>query len=179
MNGEVWRDIPSYEGVYQVSNIGRIRSVDRTIYINKGDKFYEQRLSGKLLSPHTIRGYHYITLRKGKKSYSEKVHRCVCLAFLDNPNGYKDVNHKNGIRTDNRVDNLEWCTRQYNIWHSYHVTMREPSGCKKVICLENGKVYPSCMAAGRDLGLAKSGHIAYVAKGIYKQYRGYHFKFTE
>ena len=179
MSEEVWADIPFYDGDYQASNMGRIRSVGRVLIVN-GDKLhYKRRLSGRIIEQHLNRGYPYVTLRKNGKSYTEKVHRCVCAAFIDNPNGYGDVNHKNGDRSDNRVENLEWCTRQHNIWHSYYITKRTPSGCKKVLCIENGIIYPSCMAAGRELGLPSSGHIADVAKGVYKQYKGYHFKFTE
>jgi len=174
---EIWKDIPGYDGNYQVSNMGRIRSVERTVVVDGGKKLYKRKLSGRIIEQHLNRGYPYVTLRKDGKSYTEKIHRCVCAAFIDNPHGFGDVNHKNGDRSDNRAENLEWCTRQYNIWHSYYVTKREPAGCKKVLCLDNGKIYQSCMAAGRDLGLVNSGHISDVANGIYKQYRGYHFKF--
>lgn len=176
---EVWKFIPSYEGRYQVSNMGRIRSVDRVVSINGKRGSYEKHVQPRIIAQRKNRGYPYVSLSKNGKIYAEKVHRCVCLAFIDNPKGYIDVNHKNGDRSDNRVENLEWCTRQYNIWHSYYVTHRKPSGCKKVMCIENGIAYPSCMAAGRDLNLKSSGHIADVANGVYKQYKGYHFKFID
>lgn len=99
-------------------------------------------------------------------------------SFLSKPEGKVEVNHKNGIRNDNRLENIEYCTRQYNIWHSYYVNMRKPSGCKPVFCVENGVTYPSCLAASRELGIDNST-IACVAKGKYKQVKGYHFKFID
>lgn len=178
MQMEVWKDIPGYEGLYQASSDGRVRSLDRVVIVNGPMRVYSKFVQGRIIAPTLNRGYLYVTLRKDGKSYSEKVHRCVCLTFIENPNGYGDVNHKNGVRSDNRVDNLEWCSRSQNIVHSYYVTKRKPSGCKPVLCIENGITYPSCMAAGRALGIDNSS-IADVANGVYKQTKGYHFKFIE
>lgn len=178
---EVWKDIPGYEGEYQVSNIGRVRSLDRTVDIANSKYGNHKRVfKGRILKPKIAasRGYPFVMLRlKNEKTITISIHRCVCMAFLPNPNGYNDVNHKNGIRTDNRVENLEWCTRQYNIWHSYYVNMRKPSGCKSVRCVETGIVYPSCLAASRAMGIDNSS-IAGVASGVYKQMKGYHFQFV-
>lgn len=175
---EIWIPIPGYEGYYEVSNNGRIRSIDRKIEVkNKGTSYWVQ-LRGRLMRPHHSRGYLVIALCRGGVSRTVPVHKCVCKSFIHNPDGLNEINHKNGDREDNRVENLEWCTRQYNIRHSYYVNKRKPSGCKPVLCLETGKVYPSCMAAGRALNINNSS-IADVAKGIYKQMKGYHFVFAD
>lgn len=174
--GEEWRDVIGFEGSYRVSNMGRILSVYRETERAGG---IIARIFPRILKQNHSRGYLIVSLRKDGITHPRQVHVLVCEAFLgDRPENATDVNHKNGIRTDNRVENLEWCTRKYNIWHSYYVTKRKPSGCKPVICIETGKTYPSCLAAGRELGI-DNGSIADVAKGTYKQVKGYHFKFVE
>jgi len=94
---ETWKDIPNYEGLYQVSNLGKVKS----LLFNK-EKILKTRLSTK--------GYELINL-KGK---TFRVHTLVANTFLSNPNNYKEVNHKNERKADNNVDNLEWCSRKYN-----------------------------------------------------------------
>ena len=172
---EEWRDAVGFEGLYMVSNAGRVMSVYRETSC-KGET--TKRVFPRIIKQINNRGYRNVKLRKQGKTYTKSVHSLVCEAFLPNPSGATEINHKNGIRHDNRVENLEWCSRQYNIWHSYYVTKRKPSGCKPVMCFENGITYPSCMAAGRDLGL-NNADIGAVAHGVYKQIKGYHFKFVE
>ena len=105
---EVWKDILGYEGVYQVSNHGRIRSLDRYV----GRRFFP----GKIFSLNPNRyGYVRVDLRYRGKSKSSAVHRLVAEAFLDNPNGLPQINHKDENKSNNHVDNLEWCTAEYNI----------------------------------------------------------------
>lgn len=107
---EIWKDIQDYEGKYQVSNLGRIKSLQRW----SGKKFYNRE---KILTPYINKknGYAYIYLTKNNKGKNIRVHRLVAKAFLDNSNNYSDVNHKDCNRTNNNVNNLEWCTRSYNI----------------------------------------------------------------
>lgn len=96
---EVWKDIKGYENLYMVSNFGNIKS------------FY----SNKILKPKKDKdGYLLINLYKNKKSKTHKIHRLVATAFLKNINNYKEVNHKNEKKDDNRVENLEWCSHEYN-----------------------------------------------------------------
>lgn len=95
---EVWKPIPGYDGIYEVSNTGNVR---------RGEKM----LRG-FVRPN---GYVDISLSKGGKSVSRKLHRLVADAFVPNPNGLPFVNHKNEIKTDNRAENLEWCSFEYNV----------------------------------------------------------------
>jgi hypothetical protein len=124
---EIWKDIPEWEGLYQASTFGRIRVLDR-IHGSKNNSFYIQK--GFLLSlKHLdIYGYPVVNLNdlKTKRKLTLKIHRLVALTFLPNPNNYPQINHINGIKTDNRIENLEWCTPQHNIRHSFDMKLNNP-----------------------------------------------------
>ena len=110
MNKEVWKDIKGYEGKYQVSNLGRVKSL---YLINRQTKIPREKI---LKLGHNLQGYPHIHLCKDNKtSKSIFVHKLVAEAFIPNPNNYPVVNHKNEIKTDNRVENLEWCTQKNNV----------------------------------------------------------------
>ena len=96
----IWKDIEGYEGLYQVSNMGRVRSLTRNNIILK-----------KTI---TNRGYERVPLYKNKKSKLFRVHRLVANAFIPNPDNLPQVNHKDENKLNNCVDNLEWCTQEYN-----------------------------------------------------------------
>lgn len=98
---ETWKDIPNYEGLYQVSNLGRIKSN------------YNYR-KGNILTPRLKKGYYTIGLRKDGIRKWHLVHRLVASAFILNENDYPQINHKDENKLNNRVDNLEWCTASYN-----------------------------------------------------------------
>lgn len=105
---EIWKDIEGYEGLYQVSNLGNVRSLDwgrrgfaRNLYLKKHN-----------------RGYRHVELAKNGSKKSFTVHRLVAIAFLPNPNGYPEVNHKDEDKTNNAAKNLEWCTASQNVKHT-------------------------------------------------------------
>ena len=113
---EIWKDIENYEGLYQVSNLGRVRSFprrgtrDRNIHI---------------LSPGiTRKGYLQVSLLKNGKSHPYRVHQLVGKAFICNTYAKEQINHINGVKTDNRVENLEWCTNNENMLHSWKTGLR-------------------------------------------------------
>lgn len=109
---EEWRAVQGYSGLYEVSDLGRVRSLPREIKTYNGGKWTRP---GKIIKPITNKdGYQQIHICKDGKQSTITVHRLVALAFLDNPDNLPEVNHKNEIKTDNRVKNLEWCTRGYN-----------------------------------------------------------------
>ena len=106
MQDEVWKDILGYEGVYQVSNLGRVRSLSR-----KGTKSKDTYIL-KIQKYKT--GYLYVNLCKSNKRRKWKIHRLVAIAFIPNPSNLLYINHKDENPTNNCVENLEWCTQDYN-----------------------------------------------------------------
>ena len=113
MEKEIWKDVVGYDGYYEVSNLGNVRSVDHEIMSSNGKLQFRK---GKLLNGWVDhKGYYKVHLSKGSKKEQMFVHRLVALAFLPNPNNYPIINHKDENPLNNRVENLEWCTYSYNI----------------------------------------------------------------
>ena len=112
---EVWRPIKGYEGMYEVSNLGNVRSLDRYVMLgNHGNQYC--LLKGKPMKPHpNSRGYVKTELWKNGQGKLHLVHRLVAEAFISNPNNLPCIDHINTIKTDNRVENLRWCTNKENM----------------------------------------------------------------
>lgn len=111
---EIWKDIKNYEGYYQISNLGNIKSLERIVKVNNNGDFGKKQ--ERVLKPHLQNnGYYYITLYKGNKRKNNLIHRLVADAFIDNPNNYPIINHKDENKQNNNVENLEWCTYSYNV----------------------------------------------------------------
>ena len=108
MENEIWKDIEGFEGYYQVSNLGNIKS------LNYGNHGYEQNLVPKINN----KGYKWVELVKGKKKKCLLIHRLVAIAFIDNPENFKVVNHIDENPLNCVADNLEWCTIGYNTRYS-------------------------------------------------------------
>lgn len=112
---EIWKDIKDYEGYYQASNFGRIRSLDRVVEVSILGRIYERILKGRILKTEVDKyGYHFLELSKNGIKKRKSVHRLVAETFIPNPNNLPQVNHKNEDKSNNCVWNLEWCTQPYN-----------------------------------------------------------------
>ena len=141
---EEWRDIEGYEGLYQVSNLGRVKSLARVVMRSDGKP---NTVNEKILKDGITKGYCAVVLCKDRKKKMYKVHRLVAMAFLSNPHNLPEVNHKDENKKNNRVDNLEWCTSLYNnnygtcIQRRVNTVVKNKSLCgknhpksRKVIC---------------------------------------------
>jgi len=119
---EIWKDILGYEGLYQVSNLGNIKSIERLRIDTKGRKrIFPQKIIKPLLSD---RGYCQVNLYKNSKLQTRRINRLVALSFIPNLQNKEQVNHINGIKTDNSVPNLEWTTSKENVIHSFKTGLK-------------------------------------------------------
>lgn len=113
---ELWKPIKNYEGLYEISNLGNVKSLDKIVYCTNqyGTKATRIRKGKQLKLAKQKNGYMSVSLN----SKTFKVHRLVAEAFISNPNSFLQVNHKDGDKTNNSVDNLEWCDSYYNMQHA-------------------------------------------------------------
>lgn len=121
---EIWKDIANFEGLYKVSNLGNVK---RLI----SQRVFKERLIGRNIDRY---GYVKRVLCKEGKMYFFTEHRLVAMTFIDNPNNKATVNHKNGIKTDNRAENLEWLTNRENMSHAIETGLKDHKGIKHHNC---------------------------------------------
>lgn len=159
MEEEVWKDIPGYEGYYQASTLGRIRSVDR-IYFNQGIKrMYKKKGVMRKAQKNIHRyGYYELILKKGNSAIRHKLHRLIAMTFIPNPNNYPQVNHIDGNKANNTVENLEWCTANYNINHALRTGLanKEYRMCR-IQCIDTGEMFKSVVHASKELHCDRKG----------------------
>jgi hypothetical protein len=188
MNNEIWKDIKNYESFFQISNFGRVKSLER---FSKQNVLIKEKI---LKQYKDNKGYKTITLRKnGKRSNGLSVHRLVALHFINNPQNKPEVNHIDGDKTNNHVDNLEWVTKSENHLHAHKTGLHNcyegvkdnlKKGTeftkKRVRCIETNEIFESAAAADRYLGF-KSQNVSVVARGGNNQKTagGYHWEYTK
>jgi hypothetical protein len=133
---EIWKNVPikEYEDYYQISNLGRLRSLNKTMIdiSNKSRDFKGQIVKSKLSSPKKATSYVQVCLCTNQRRKLFLVHRLVAMAFIPNPLNKPQVNHKNGIKNDNYDSNLEWTTAKENQRHSYDILKTTPVNLGKI-----------------------------------------------
>ena len=171
---EIWKDVKGYEGLYMVSDLGRVKSVERYV---KGRYSNTQRVKEKIKTQSVKdNGYLIVSLYKNNKSSQKYVHRLVAEAFIPNPDNLPEVNHKDGNKQNNCINNLEWCTSKENNWHRYHVLHKCWSSDKKVLCIETGVIYNSITSASQATNI-DNGSISKVCHNKRKTAGGFHWRF--
>lgn len=174
---EIWKPVPGYEGYYEVSSLGRIRSIDRCTKNRWGSETFHR---SQVMKCRIFKnGYAHVKLTKDGKRYEPSVHRLVAIAFIPNPNELPQVNHIDGDKANNTVQNLEWCTGSENQLHSRRVLNRVCGLPRKaVMCLETGITYESSHHAARAMKLNPGG-IYRVCEGVISHTGGMHFTYIQ
>lgn len=180
---EEWKDIPGYKGLYKINNNGEIISYSRKKPIIKKSTISKN-------------GYCRVSLYKNKISKIYLIHRLVALVFLENPNNYSQINHKDENKLNNNVDNLEWCDSKYNLNYgtrtkriadklkvihkgkhfSPRTEFKKGMGAMKIYNSTNNKIYSSMQEASKDTGVPTS-NICNCCKGRIKKAGGYKWEY--
>lgn len=181
---EIWKDIKGYEGLYQISNLGRVRSLDHEVLQKHKSGGYAKRIyQGRIMTPSQNGvGRMQVMLSKNGKHKGLIVHRTVAEYFVPNPHGYNIVNHINANPRDNRAANLEWCTQSHNIQWAYDMGTKVSAMNRRVAQYDlDGnliKVWDSITEATMVVPGTYRSTIANVCKGKYKQAGGYKWEYA-
>lgn len=162
---ENWKDVPGFEGYYQASTLGNVKTLSRKIIkSNKAIKIIEERL----IKPFKDKdGYLEVSLWKGNKGKKFKLHRLIGTLFIPNPENKPTINHKFGDKKDNKVSSLEWATRSENISHAYETGLLKNPSSKRVIHLLTKVTYNSAREAANANGY-KDHTLTAMLRGVNK-----------
>lgn len=163
-NKEIWKSIKGYEGDYEVSNLGRVKSVDRIKLVKdpKSNREYYRHFPESIkTTSHDPKGYVIVSLKSSGKHSRHRMHRLVAEAFIPNPGNLPQVNHKDENKDNNSVDNLEWCTNEYNGKYGTRIQRisekrRGKSTHNAIRVIIDNVYYPSLTKAGEALGVCEN-----------------------
>lgn len=182
---EFWQDIPEWEGLYQVSTYGNVRSLDRMQpFKNRWGFICDKRIKGQDIKPIEDKcGYLTVNLKDKEKNKVLKIHRLVGITFLPKwETGYDQINHKNEIKSDNKVENLEWCDTKYNANYGTAIQRRIEKTVKPIIqYTKTGQFvreWKSMAECARQNGYTIAG-ICNCCTGLRKYYNGYIWKYKK
>ena len=176
-----WKDVNGYEGIYKVSRLGEVKSLDRVIKVSRNGIEYEYPIKGKVLSPTTdIYGYKIVSLSVNGKTKKAKVHRLVAKAFIENTHSYPVINHKNEMKSDNRVENLEWCSVEHNNKYNDRVNKIaiKNSIPVKATNLKTGETKIFSSARETNKYGFQQGNVTSCCKGKLSQHKGYRWEYA-
>jgi len=186
---EVWKDVVGYEGLYEVSNLGHVRSLDRYVAHHTAGMALRR---GKIMKGSFDGNYLNVSLTKDRKTKSVRIHRLVAMAFMPNHDGLPQVDHIDCNKLNNRVDNLRWCTSAENtrfakengLLHpipyaerSEWYRERSAAANRKPVIRSDGKWYKSTTDAAKDLGVSR-GAVSHVLRGLTQLCQGYSFSYA-
>jgi sulfate adenylyltransferase subunit 1 (EFTu-like GTPase family) len=178
---EIWKDVLGYEGFYQVSNLGNVKSCERIVkHFRGGNRILKEKLKSLTKDKD---GYLRVCLCKYGKEKLISVHRLVCMSFIENPENKNQVNHINGIKYDNKINNLEWSTSHENMQHAYRTGLQKPviNNEKPVLMYSKNTneligSFISIAKASKHINCATSD-ICNVLKNRQKSVKGYYFQY--
>jgi len=176
MEAEIWKPVVGFEGYYEVSNLGRVRSLERPgarIRRSYGGKIVKPTDAGQTYRSHCfcVNGKHYM----------RRLCRVVAEAFIPNPDNLPQVNHKDEDKTNDRADNLEWCDAKYNTNYGTGISRRKAKICKPVSQYKDGvfiRRFGSLNDAAKEVGVCPES-IGKCCKGKVKRIRGYEWRFAD
>lgn len=189
---EEWRDVVGYEGLYMVSNRGRVKSLSGEVNTMGGVRIKQETILKQTLNAY---GYPQVALHKDGASQLRRTHRLVAEAFIPNPNDLPVVDHINAVRNDNNVENLRWVTTRENVVHACEMghmdleklqqSSQSESAKKKrlekiskAVVRNDGKSFPSMLAAATELGYKSAHPIRDVLNGVRETCKGYSFAYA-
>lgn len=176
---EEWRDIKGFEGLYQVSSMGNVKSLERQVRANTcGIRTLREKILSDCMNKS---GYNLVVLCKNGKRINKMIHRLVAEAFIPNPNNVSEVNHKDENKRNNCVSNLEWCDRIYNANYGTGVERCAKKKWKPVEMMDNAhnvlKLFNSALEAEMETGINRK-NISSVCLGKRKDAGGYLWRFV-
>lgn len=179
---EIWKDVAGYEGLYQVSNLGKVRSLDRKIKCSNSIRFYKGKILSQCIDD---KGYYRVLLSAAAKHKSVQVHRLVAKAFIANLDNLPEVNHKDEDPSNNCVDNLEWCSKIYNLEYGTGMQRSQKSQHRKAVLQYDANnnllnEYEGVNQAAMAIGKPKDATaITKCCRGKNKTAHGYIWKYKE
>lgn len=173
---EDWRSVEGFEGLYEVSNYGRVRSVDHYVKCNSGRRLVKGRL---LKICDRGNGYAFVTMGKDGRQYNISIHNAVAKAFIPNPNSLPEINHKDCNPMNPRMDNLEWCDREYNNQYDGRAWKSAKKKWKPVAQMLNGKEIDrfECLSRIHDIKGYSIGNISSCCNGKRTSAYGYEWRY--
>ena len=170
MEEEIWKDVVGYEGNYLVSNLGRIKTVPHVVTYKGRSYISKERIMSLQYDAY---GYLQVRLSKDAVKKTQKVHRLVAIAFIPNPNNLPEINHKDEIKTNNKVDNLEWCDRKYNMQYGVNTHWHRIPVAQYTLDGQFVKRYNSIKEASKSTGIYPTNIANCAYKRIVNKEKGY------